>query len=142
MVEKTEADNDKVFSLLYDVAIRVLDKQIEAVDGLDRNVRGVSAFTLLVLGTPITFLSSQYDKFSRISKTLFFFDAAVLISVIAFIFLSSSYTKQRYLFGGRPLADITKMKVETQGLRNSLLLLTISLYVLLHTGQPTPVTPT
>ena len=119
MEEISKSSYDASVTFLYDISLRVLEKQIDTIDSLDNKVRGISGFTILTFGALATFLSAQ-----KLSLTLLILLSLIAISFFVSLvasFLSFRITRQKYLFKGEHLVGFLEIGLEATMLKEQFL---------------------
>lgn len=122
MEQKESSSGDASLDILYEIALKVLDKQIETADSLDGRFRSIFTFISLIFGVPFFFLYSGFQKFSTIQIMTFF---TILILFIAIIFISLlpvRITRQKYLIRGKQsIVGIVELNPESFLLKSKLI---------------------
>lgn len=104
-----ETEGHSSIDTLYDIALKVLDNQIQNMDSLDGKIGRIFAFMTLVFGAFITFLTSQSQKLSSILVILFWLAVIIFLAIIVFSVMAYSTKFLRYLARGRPLARFAEL---------------------------------
>lgn len=109
MQEEVKPSVSSTIDILYAVAIKVLDKQIDDGDSLDSKVRGMLTFVTLIFGALATFISSQQKNLTPVSISMFWFVLLIFIAVVVFSVLAYNVKGRKYLIRGYPLTGIEEL---------------------------------
>ena len=110
MEEDATPESNSV-GILYEVAIKVLGKQIDNLDSLDSKVRGIFAFITVIFGALAAFLSPQTQKLSTISVIVFWTALFLFILIVVLCFLAYRVKELSYLTRGQPLVEIANLRL-------------------------------
>ena len=121
MIGEKKPPESMTVDILYTVAMKVLDKQIDDSDSLDNKVRGIFAFVTLIFGALATFIYSQAQRLTAVSSILFWIALVVSSVVVVFSMLAYRVTERKYLIRGQPLADIAELGFPDSLVKNYLL---------------------
>lgn len=121
MQERTPPSGRPSEDMLYEMALKVLDKQIDTIDSLDAKLSGALAFIAVVFAALATFVSSQSSKPSGSAVILFWTALLAFFTILVLGALAYRVRKVKYLLEGTRLQGIANLKLASTFLKARLL---------------------